>query len=353
MPLKVRIKKQYGDFRLDVDFTAQPGEALALLGASGCGKSATLKCIAGIHRPDWGRIELDGRTLFDSERKLDLPPQRRRIGYLFQQYALFPNMTVEQNISACLGRLDRRRRQERTAELVALLRLEGTEGLRPAQLSGGQQQRTALARILASEPLAILLDEPLAALDSFLRGQLEPELRDVLEGFGGPAVWVSHDRGEVYRNCRRVCVLTGGKSAPARSVRELMADPGTVSAARLSGCGNYVPVRPGPRPGTVSVPDWSLTLEAAIPWRAGVTTLGIRERCVRPAGGSAANTFSCRVVRVTEDVSSILADLRPESSAEDAPLLRMELDKAAWAALPDKERIQVTVRAEDLLLLAD
>jgi len=353
MPLKVRIKKRYGDFCLDVDFTAQPGEALALLGASGCGKSTTLKCIAGIHRPDWGRIELDGRTLFDSERKIDLPPQRRRIGYLFQQYALFPNMTVQQNIAACLGRLDRQRRRERTAELIALLRLEGTEALRPAQLSGGQQQRAALARILASEPLVILLDEPLAALDSFLRGQLEPELRDVLEHFGGPAVWVSHDRGEVYRNCRRVCVLTQGKSSPARGVGELMADPTTVSAAMLSGCGNYVPVRPGPRPGTVSVPDWGLTLEAAAPWRAGMTTLGIRERCVRPAGKEAANTFPCRVVRVTEDVSSMLADLRPESSAEDAPILRMELGKDVWAALPDKERILVSIPAADLLLLED
>jgi len=353
MPLKVRFKKRYGDFCLDVDFAVQPGEALALLGASGCGKSTTLKCIAGIHRPDWGRIELDGRTLFDSERKIDLPPQQRRIGYLFQQYALFPNMTVEQNIAACLGRLDRHRRRERTAELVALLRLEGTEALRPAQLSGGQQQRTALARILASEPLAILLDEPFAALDSFLRGQLEPELRDVLERFGGPAVWVSHDRGEVYRNCRRVCVLTKGTSAPARSVGALMADPGTVSAARLSGCGNYVPVRPGLRPGTVSVPDWGLTLEAAAPWRAGVTTLGIHESRVRPDGEETVNAFHCRVVRVTEDVSAMLADLRPEGSAENAPLLRMELDKEAWAALPDKERIQVSVRAEDLLLLED
>ena len=159
MPLNVQIKKQYGAFRLNVDFSAQPGEVLALLGASGCGKSATLKCIAGIHRPDWGRIELDGRVLFDSERRIDLPPQKRRVGYLFQQYALFPHMTAEQNIAACLGRLDRKKRRERTAELVALLRLEGAEGLRPAQLSGGQQQRTALARILASQPLAILLDE--------------------------------------------------------------------------------------------------------------------------------------------------------------------------------------------------
>ena len=353
MPLNVQIKKRYGDFSLDVDFSAEPGEALALLGASGCGKSTTLKCIAGIHRPDWGRVELDGEVLFDSEKKIDLPPQKRRIGYLFQQYALFPNMTVEQNIIACLSRLDRNKRRERARELIALFRLESAEGLRPAQLSGGQQQRTALARILASEPRAILLDEPLAALDSFLRGQLEPELRDVLARFGGPAVWVSHDRGEVYRNCQRVCVLTNGTSAPACGVKELMAAPRTVSAARLSGCGNYAPVRPGPRAGTVDIPAWKLTLEAAAPWRDGTSTLGIRENHVRLAGENSVNVFNCRLLRVTEDVAAMLIDLRPEGAAENAPLLRMELDKASWAALPDQKHICVTIRPEDLLLLED
>ena len=173
MALTVQIQKRYGDFRLDVDFTAEDGQALALLGASGCGKSATLKCVAGIDRPDRGRIELDGQVLFDSEADIDLPPQRRRVGLLFQSYALFPNMTVERNIAVCLGRLDRRERRRRTAELLALLRLEEQAALHPRQLSGGQRQRAALARVLAAEPRALLLDEPFSALDSFLRQQLE------------------------------------------------------------------------------------------------------------------------------------------------------------------------------------
>ena len=351
MALKVKLHKRYGDFRLDVDFSAESGEVLALLGGSGCGKSVTLRCIAGIERPDGGHIELDGRVLFDSEKGIERPPQKRRVGYLFQQYALFPNMTVEQNIAVCLGKLDKARRQARTAELISMLRLEGTEKQRPRQLSGGQQQRAALARSLASEPEAILLDEPFAALDSYLKWQLEMEMQDVLGRFDGPVVWVSHDRGEAYRNCGKVCILDRGKSSPVTGLRELMENPVTVSAARISGCKNYVSVRPGPEAGWISVPDWGLTLRSAAPWREGVTTLGIRANYVHPAGGEEVNAFLCRTMQVTEDVFSMLVMLRPEKAGLHAPLLRMELRKEFWAALPEKEHILVAVRPQDLLLL--
>ena len=349
MALTARIEKRFGAFQLTVDLMAETGQPLALLGASGCGKSVTLKCIAGIERPDRGRIELDGRVLFDSEAGIDLPPQRRRVGFLFQSYALFPHMTVERNVAVCLGRMDKRRRRERTAELLALLHLEDQAALYPRQLSGGQQQRAALARILAAEPGVLLLDEPFSALDGFLKWQLEQELREVLERFPGPAVWVSHDRGEVYRNCSRVCVLEDGKSAPAASMAELMANPGTVAAARLSGCKNFAPVRPGPAPGLVEVPAWGLVLRA--PWREGAAALGLRADRVRPEEAGAVNAFPCQVVRVTEDVSSVFAALRPEAASPGAPPLWMELAKDAWAALPDRERLWAAVRPEDLMLL--
>lgn len=348
MALTVQIEKRYGDFRLNVDF--QTENRLALLGASGCGKSVTLNCIAGIHRPDRGRIVLDGQVLFDSEAGVNLPPQRRRVGVLFQSYALFPHMTVAENVSVCLGHMEKQRRKQRTAELLALLRLEGQADLYPRQLSGGQQQRAALARILASEPRAILLDEPFSALDSHLKWQLEADLADVLARFPGPVVWVSHDRGEVCRNCRQVCVLDSGRSAPASTVRELMECPRTVSAARLSGCENYVPIRPGPEPDLVSVPDWHLTLRCAGPWREGAAVLGVRACHVRPAAEGEVNAFPCETVRVTEDVSAVLADLRIPGS--EGPLLRMELDREAWAALPDRGRLWVSVPPERLLLLA-
>ena len=155
----------------------------------------TLKCIAGIEKPDRGTITLDGRVLFDSEKHINLTPQQRRVGYPFQQYALFPNMTAAQNILCGIRTGSRAVKKEKLAALLRTFRLEGLEKKLPAQLSGGQQQRVALARILASEPQAILLDEPFSALDSYLKWELELELGELLGAFDGPILWVSHELG--------------------------------------------------------------------------------------------------------------------------------------------------------------
>ena len=212
MSLIVDIEKKLGSFTLRSRFETAGG-TMALLGASGCGKSVTLKCIAGIMTPDRGRIVLDGETLFDSEKRVDLTPQQRRVGYLFQQYALFPNMSVMQNIQCGIRTGSRAEKQRQAAEQLRRFHLEGLERKYPAQLSGGQQQRAALARILCSEPRVILLDEPFSALDSFLKWNLELELKDLLADFGGPILWVSHDLGECRRNCQTVCVMENGVSA--------------------------------------------------------------------------------------------------------------------------------------------
>lgn len=353
MRLEARMRKRYGDFQLDVQFSAGSGAPLALLGASGCGKSVTLRCLAGIDTPDSGKIILDGQVLFDSERHINLPPQKRKIGYLFQQYALFPHMTVEQNISVCLRHLEKSKRSARTAELVRLLRLEGKEKLLPQQLSGGQQQRTAFARIFAAEPRVILLDEPLAALDSYLKRQLELELRDVLDQFGGPVVWVSHDQGEVYRNCRQVCVLNAGKSAPVAGFPELLANPGTVSAARICGCRNFAVIARGSEPGMISVPEWGLVLRSAAPWRDGVTRLGVREQCVKLAARGGENAFLCRVRRAVEDVETVTLILSPADGTADAALLRAEIRKEIWANLPERQQLWVSICPEDIMLLEE
>ena len=346
MALQVELHKQLGNFALHVQFQAN-NERLALLGASGCGKSVTLRCIAGILTPDEGHIELDGTVLYDSAARINLPPQKRQIGYLFQQYALFPNMTVRQNIAAAVR--DRKRRDAVTAEKLRQFRLEDLAGKRPGQISGGQQQRTALARIFASEPKAILLDEPFSALDSYLKYQLEVELAETLEQFPGPILWVSHDRGEVYRSCQRVCVLDAGHSQAVTDMDTLFQHPGTEAAARLSGCKNYADAIPN---GTaVRIPDWNLTLHCGRAVPESVRRVGLRAHQLHLAEPGAENAIPCTVERVIADVFSIIVLLRPIGSVPSAPLLRLELEKAAWEAAGAPAQLTVSIHPDEILLL--
>ena len=241
MSLEVHIEKKLNGFTLRSDFTAG-NTATAILGASGCGKSMTLRCIAGIVKPDKGRIVLDGRVLFDSEQHIDLPPQQRGVGLLFQNYALFPNMTVEQNILCGLkAERDNAARKARCAGMLRALRLEELASRRPAELSGGQQQRTALARILVGKPKILMLDEPFSALDSYLREEVEGEVGSLLAGFAGTALLVTHNRDEAYRLCRDMIVMDGGQVLRTGTTKEVFADPRSTAAARLTGCKNILP----------------------------------------------------------------------------------------------------------------
>ena len=195
MSLEVNIEKKLDGFTLRAAFTAG-NTSTALLGASGCGKSMTLRCIAGIVKPDRGRIVLDGRVLFDSAQHIDLPPQQRGVGLLFQNYALFPNMTVEQNILCGLKtEKDPAARRAACAEMLRAMRLETLAKRYPAQLSGGQQQRAALARILVGKPRILMLDEPFSALDSYLREEVEGEVGSLLANFAGTDLAPQPGRG--------------------------------------------------------------------------------------------------------------------------------------------------------------
>lgn len=346
--LQVDIEKTVGSFQLRVKLESE-NEILALLGASGCGKSMTLKCIAGIMTPDRGRIALNGRVLFDSEAGINLTPQQRRVGYLFQQYALFPNMTVAQNIAAGLHHLSRQERAAAVTAYIQAFHLEGLERHRPAQLSGGQQQRVALARILASEPEVLLLDEPFSALDSYLKWELELELMDTLKGFQGEVLFVSHSRDEVCRMCETVCVLNCGQSEPKASVAELMRTPGTVSAALLSGCKNFsVAERIDDQ--TVHCADWGVTLRSAVPITASTTHIGIRAHYIIP-GEAAENVIECRVARVVDNVFSTIIMLETPGGTKGRSLLRMEMDQSAWRKLSGVEVLRVHVAPSDVLPL--
>ena len=215
MGLSVEIRKKLGDFQLEVQFEAE-AETLALLGASGCGKSVTLRCVAGILTPDEGRITLDGVTLFDSAGHINLPPQKRQVGYLFQQYALFPHMTVRQNIAAAVR--NRSIRKAVTEEKLRQFQLEMVADLRPDQISGGQQQRCALARILASKPRVILLDEPFSALDFLTRISMQEWLLDQWQRHKRTILFITHDVEEALFLSSSVLVV---ERTPIRELAEI------------------------------------------------------------------------------------------------------------------------------------
>lgn len=281
MSLSVHIKKKVGDFQLAVDFEHADG-ITGILGASGCGKSMTLKCIAGILKPDEGRIVLNGRVLFDSEKKINIKPQERNVGYLFQNYALFPNMTVEQNILCGMPKEKNKRvRNARMEEMLEIMEISSIRKLFPHQLSGGQQQRCALARILVSEPEVLLLDEPFSALDSYLREQLQTQVRVILERFGKDVFMVSHSRDEVYYLCNQVAIMDRGRILNQGKTKAVFANPQSKMAAILTGCKNIADAyRTGEY--EVYVPDWDIHLETKIPVKDDLCAVGLRAHYFNP-----------------------------------------------------------------------
>lgn len=208
------FEKQLDLFTLKVHIDLDSG-IYSLFGASGAGKSMTLKCIAGIEKPDRGIIRLGDRVLFDSDKRIDLPPQKRGVGYLFQEYALFPDMTVKGNIKAGLHRLPRKERNAKADELMKEFRLTSLADQKPIRLSGGEKQRVALARIFASGPEVLLLDEPFSSLDTFLKWELIPYFKETLQSFSGCSIMVSHDIDEVVSLCGMVSVIQSGVTEPA------------------------------------------------------------------------------------------------------------------------------------------
>lgn len=223
--LKVNIKKKLDNITLDIDFETNDA-VLGLIGASGSGKSMTLKCIAGIEKPDYGRIILNDRVLFDSDKRINIRPQDRKIGYLFQNYALFPQMTVKKNILVSVNKkYDKIEKEKKINDIIEVLNLRGLENKYPNEISGGQQQRVAFARIIVNEPDFLLLDEPFSALDAFLRWNIAKELKSTIKRLNTKAIFVTHNINEVYYLCENAIVLCDGKEIERNSVRELIDNP--------------------------------------------------------------------------------------------------------------------------------
>ncbi|MDO4502392.1 MAG: ATP-binding cassette domain-containing protein [Coriobacteriia bacterium] len=299
MSLEVNIRKKLASFDLVVDLTAE-SETVGFLGASGCGKSYTLRCIAGVETPDEGRIVVNGKVFFDSEQKINLSPQQRKTALLFQNYQLFPNLTVEQNVGAGIGRDVSK--EERKAIVTGELKRFGLEGFNdryPGQLSGGQQQRVALARMLASRPGILMLDEPFSALDAHLKSVLEQNLVSLFDAFEGTILYVSHDIDEALRFCDRIAVVEEGKIVEMNSSQGLVTNPESTAGIKLSGCKNVTDARKvGPR--TVRVPRWGVDLHTAVDVPDDVRSVGVRAHCIHVADGPGENNFRMRADRVSD-----------------------------------------------------
>ncbi|WP_299524235.1 sulfate/molybdate ABC transporter ATP-binding protein [uncultured Methanobrevibacter sp.] len=272
--LKVNIQKKLKEFDLNVDFELKKG-CLGILGPSGCGKSMTLKSVAGIVNPDSGVISLttNNETIYyDSNEKINLKPQKRNVGYLFQNYALFPNMTVEENVA--IG-LPKDHYEKRLMDMIKRFQLDGLEKRYPKDLSGGQQQRVALARILAYSPDVILLDEPFSAMDTFLKEQLRIELSEVLADFDGFSILVTHDRDEAFQFCDELLILDKGKIIAKGTTHEVFENPKKVQVARLIGCKNISKIERLDNYHVKSL-DWGIVFEVSEKVSSNITHIGIR-----------------------------------------------------------------------------
>lgn len=208
LKVKKLLRSAEGDMELNLEFALEDGDFISIFGESGAGKSTLLRMLAGLLRPDEGYIRVDGKSWFDSKEGRDLPPQKRRIGFVFQDYALFPNMTIEENLRFALRKGDS---QEMVEELIETVGLGVLRERYPSQLSGGQKQRVALARALVQRPRVLLLDEPLSALDRKMRSKLQDELAALHKKYSLTIILVSHDPSEVFRLCNKVYHLQSGK----------------------------------------------------------------------------------------------------------------------------------------------
>ena len=340
------VECRVGDFNLQTEWEVQPGQVLVLFGPSGAGKSTTLRAIAGLLRPVRGHVEIGGRTVYDSDDGTWLPTHERRLGYLTQQYHLFPHLKVAENISFGLPDRNSASAKERVNELSNLLQLDELEERYPWELSGGQQQRVALARALAPRPAMLLLDEPFASLDSELRRNLRRELRVMLAQSPVPVMLVTHDREEALALGDSVQVINEGRTLVTGEPLAVLGQPGQGRIARLVGVENLFNLtiaERNPQDGTMSCIGQGLHLE--VPLDSRITegggpevdqdrvTVGIRASDIILAkedlsGSSARNRLQGEVIAVESRPPGYAITLKL-SSDHDPEILRCHITGAA------------------------
>ncbi|EDX77577.1 molybdate ABC transporter, permease protein, putative [Coleofasciculus chthonoplastes PCC 7420] len=335
--LFVNLKKQLPGFTLDAQLEAN-GQPLGLLGTSGSGKSMTLRCIAGLDSPNQGRIVLNGRVLFDSQRGINIPSRQRRIGFVFQNYALFPHLTIVQNIAFGLQNLPKLERRQRISKYMEMMQLQGLENRYPEQISGGQQQRVALARALVIHPEALLLDEPLSALDTYLRSRIERLLSETLSTYEGVTLFVTHKLEEAYRICQNLLILSQGNVIANDTKETIFERPPSFEVAQVTECKNFSTARMI-EPQTIEALDWGCTLQVVEPIPNKLTYVGIRaHHFTFPQHPDGENTFPCWLVMTSETQHRTTLYIKlhqPPGHAQDYHL-QVEVYKEKWANLKDR-----------------
>jgi len=353
--LDVDVEKSLESFKLAVRLRAGRG-ALGLLGASGAGKSMTLRLIAGVATPDRGRMVLNGRVLFDTATGENIAPAERRIGVVFQDYALFPHMTVAENVAFGLHRLGEAERGARVRDQLNRMRIGELANRYPKEISGGQRQRVAMARCMAIEPAALLLDEPFAALDPHLRRQMEEQLRETLRGYNGVVVFVTHDMEEAFRFCSELLVLDRGQAIASGPKHALFEQPRSVITAQLTGCKNIAAATRVDE-NHIAAEDWGCDLSLAAPHEGRIEHAGYRSHHFRFQEDAAGeNVFPCWLMETSEAPHEMTLYLRLHRAPRpgDRPQVQADIPKERWRALcsqPQPWKIQIDPAR--LLLLED
>jgi molybdate transport system permease protein len=360
--LEVQIERKLHPFTLDVSFMAGD-EPLSILGPSGAGKTILLRCIAGLERASRGRIKLGDRVLLDTTKGIQIPARNRRIGFLFQHFALFPHRTVAENIAFGLQNLAREEQLRRVTSLLTRTHILGLEHRYPRQLSGGEQQRAALARALAIEPQALLLDEPLSALDTHLRSQMEAQLQETFATYRRPALLVTHNIEEAYRLGGRMMVLSSGKIAAFGATEDVFRRPTSVEVARLTGCKNFSRARMISS-GVVEALDWGCQLRVSHELARTPAHVGIRAHEIDfvEAGSPTAaqeNVFPCWLVGSSETpfrITLYLSLRQPAGAREEGAQIELQAEvfKEKWRRFREQPRPwHVRLSADSLFLMPD
>lgn len=336
MQIECDIKKKLINFELNIRFKSDC-KWIGILGESGSGKSMSLKCLAGIEHPDSGVIRIHGNTVYDGKGRINVSPQKRGTGYLFQNYALFPKMTVSENILiAAKGkkgdRLDTLRR------ILDSFNLNEIKDKYPFEISGGQQQKVALARIMASEPEVILLDEPFSALDMYQKDRLMRELKRMLRDFEGTVILVSHSRDEIYAFCEELVIIEDGHVVCGGDVKTIFKKPLWKSAARLTGCKNIAKAEVRGE-GSIFVPEWNVLLDGNSYDCNDVGYVGYRAHDFIPVWGERKdNCIKTEVVHVTEQPFERLFFIKPVTAGADEicwAVQRARLEELEKRGMPD------------------